>query len=141
MSVIKCYKLNCEVCGKEGTAQVFYNKAGQLKYGRVRHYLRLNESKKPQFEYHKIEDLEALKTELSQQGISLSKIGQAGQAQNLNTLDLQLRSSRRNLQTRWASSSARIEHQPPKLGVEGSNPSPPAKIITIQTYLTKTSIK
>jgi hypothetical protein len=26
----------------------------------------------------------------------------------------------------WASSSVRIEHQPPKLGVEGSNPSPPA---------------
>ena len=24
----------------------------------------------------------------------------------------------------WASSSVRIEHQPPKLGVEGSNPSP-----------------
>ena len=53
MSVIKCYKLKCEVCGIEGTAQVFYNKAGQLRYGRVRHYLKLNESKKPMFEYHK----------------------------------------------------------------------------------------
>jgi hypothetical protein len=52
MSVIKCHKLKCEVCGIEGTAQVFYNKAGQLKYGRVRHYLNLNEAKKPMFEYH-----------------------------------------------------------------------------------------
>ncbi len=31
------------------------------------------------------------------------------------------------LERDWASSSVRIEHQPPKLGVEGSNPSPPAK--------------
>ncbi len=30
------------------------------------------------------------------------------------------------LKNSWASSSVRIEHQPPKLGVEGSNPSPPA---------------
>jgi hypothetical protein len=53
MSIIKCYKLKCEVCGIEGTVQVFYNKAGQLKYGRVRHYLELNEAKKPVFEYHR----------------------------------------------------------------------------------------
>lgn len=50
---IKCVKLKCEVCGKHGTAQLFYNKAGQLRYGRVRHYLILNEAKKPMFEYHK----------------------------------------------------------------------------------------
>ena len=49
---IKCFKLKCEVCGIEGTAQVFYNKAGVLKYGRVRHYLKLNQAKKPVFEYH-----------------------------------------------------------------------------------------
>ena len=52
MSVVKCYRLKCEVCGTEGTTQVFYNRAGQLRYGRVRHYLKLNESKKPVFEYH-----------------------------------------------------------------------------------------
>jgi hypothetical protein len=28
----------------------------------------------------------------------------------------------------WASSSGRIEHQPPKLGVVGSNPTPPATL-------------
>ena len=126
MGRIKCLKLKCK-CGKEGLAQVFLRKDGSISYARVRHYSHIDKvSKKPQFEYHKIEDLEALKTLLSQQGISLSTIGQVGQAQNLNTLDPQLRSSRRNLQTRWASSSVRTEHQPPKLGVEGSNPSPPA---------------
>ena len=50
---IKCQKLKCKVCGIEGTAQLFYNNAGQLRYGRVRHYLKLNEAKKPMFEYHK----------------------------------------------------------------------------------------
>jgi hypothetical protein len=52
MIIIKCFKLKCEVCGIEGTAQVFYNKAGYLRYGRVQHYLKLNEAKKPMFEYH-----------------------------------------------------------------------------------------
>jgi hypothetical protein len=52
MSIIKCLKLECEVRGIEGTAQVFYNKAGQLRYGRVRHFLKLNEAKKPMFEYN-----------------------------------------------------------------------------------------
>jgi hypothetical protein len=51
MSVIKCFKLKCEVCGVEGTCQVFSNKAGELRYGRARHYQKL-ENKKPVFEYH-----------------------------------------------------------------------------------------
>jgi hypothetical protein len=53
MTVIKCFKLKCEVCNNEGTAQVWFSKTGELKFGRVRHYLRLNENKKPMFEYHK----------------------------------------------------------------------------------------
>jgi hypothetical protein len=52
MTIINCYKLKCDVCGVEGTCQVFFNKAGQLKYGRVRHYQKLDENKKPLFEYH-----------------------------------------------------------------------------------------
>jgi hypothetical protein len=49
---IKCFKLKCEVCGIESTAQVFCNKAGQPGYGRVRHYRKLNEANKPMFEYY-----------------------------------------------------------------------------------------
>jgi hypothetical protein len=52
MTIIKCYKLRCEVCGKDGTAQVWFSKTGELKFGRIRHYLKLNEAKKPMFEYH-----------------------------------------------------------------------------------------
>jgi hypothetical protein len=41
----------------------------------------------------------------------------------------------------WTSSSVRIEHQPPKLGVEGSNPSSPAiflvKWVTIDLWQTR----
>jgi hypothetical protein len=50
---IKCHKLKCEVCGKEGATQLFYNKTGQLRYGRVRHYPKLNEVKRLVFEYNK----------------------------------------------------------------------------------------
>jgi hypothetical protein len=52
MTIIKCFKLKCEICGKEGTAQVWFGKNGDLKFGRIRHYRRLNEAKKPVFEYH-----------------------------------------------------------------------------------------
>ena len=44
--------MRCETCGVETTVQVFFNKAGILKYGRARHYQKLNEHKKPVFEYH-----------------------------------------------------------------------------------------
>jgi hypothetical protein len=53
---IKCLKLKC-TCGKEGAAQAFLNKSGQVRYVRVRHYLKPNsETKKPMFEYHRIEN-------------------------------------------------------------------------------------
>jgi hypothetical protein len=44
------------------------------------------------------------------------------------TIDLKEIGKGSDGENKWASSSARIEHQPPKLGVEGSNPSPPAII-------------
>ncbi len=53
-------------------------------------------------------------------------IGQSGHiGQEIND-DLEKAQSSTILEKDWASSSVRIEHQPPKLGVEGSNPSPPA---------------
>jgi hypothetical protein len=48
---IKCKQSNCEVCGKLASIQVFYNKSGEMKYGRARHYVgRVNN--KPKFVYH-----------------------------------------------------------------------------------------
>jgi hypothetical protein len=126
MGRIKCVKLECNICHRIGLAQVFLRKDGSISYARVRHYSHRDKvSHKPQFTYCKIEDLEALKTLLSQQGISFSTVGQLGQGQKLNTHDPQLRSSRLNLQIGWAGSSVRTEHHPPKVGVVGSNPTPP----------------
>ena len=60
---IKCVKLDkCPICDKDGSCQVFFNKQGKIKYARVRHYTGLNENKKPQFRYEKIEDLSQLET-------------------------------------------------------------------------------
>ena len=50
--------------------------------------------------------------------------------------DLEEAESSTILRNSWASSSVRIEHQPPKLGVEGSNPSPPARVLFLQIKLT-----
>src|SRR5665647_1771570 len=107
--------------------QVFYNKKGEVKYSRARHY-KGRIKNKPQFEYHK-QCLDYLQRKLNEMpketypNIS-NKRGHIGQ--NAND-DLDKAESSTILRNSWASSSVRIEHQPPKLGVEGSNPSPPAR--------------
>ena len=132
MSKIKCIKAECPICKATGSIQLFFNKDGILRYARTRHFSQTDkDSKKPQFTYCKLTDLEALKTLLSDKGISLSTdrstAGQVGQANGFATIDPQLRGCASVQQNKpWASSSVRTEHQPPKLGVEGSNPSPPA---------------
>ena len=69
----KCVKLECPVCKVVGSIQLFLNRSGEVRYARTRHYSHLDkDSKKPQFTYCKLEDKEALKTLLSQQGISLT---------------------------------------------------------------------
>jgi hypothetical protein len=129
---IKCVKAECPICNVAGSIQLFMNRNGEVRYARTRHYSHIDkDSKKPQFTYCKIQDLQALQTLLLNKGISLSTeevtAGQVGQALGFESLDPQLRGCAPIQQTgQWASSSVRIEHQPPKLGVEGSNPSPPA---------------
>ena len=67
---IKCVRFPCEVCSKLASIQVFYNKNGDIKYSRARHYTgSLNG--KPQFEYHQ-QNIESLKTLLKTQSISLT---------------------------------------------------------------------
>jgi hypothetical protein len=135
----KCVKGECPVCKVTGTIQLFFNKDGILRYARTRHFSHTDkDSKKPQFTYCKIEDLQGLKTLLLQRGVSLttenSTAGQVGHSQGFANLDHQLGGCASVQQNKpWASSSVRIEHQPPKLGVEGSNPSPPA--ITATPFL------
>ena len=88
---IKCVKLQCPICNKSGSCQLFLNRLGQIRYARVRHYSHIDkDSRKPQFTYHKLEDLDALKTLLSQQGIQLNTdktiSGQTGQAYNVGLI-------------------------------------------------------
>jgi hypothetical protein len=137
----KCFKIECPVCGNSGSLQLFINKQGEVKYARVRHRIHENQPDynpniKYNFKYCKISDLKQLETLLNSVNFqypktkletpSLGHNGQLGQGVGLKTHDPQLRSSSFNCQNKWAGSSARIEHHPPKVGVVGSNPSPPA---------------
>ncbi len=114
---IKCVKLKCLVCGNSGSTQLFLNRVGQIRYARTRHYSHIDKvSKKPQFTYHKIMNLDGLKTLLSNQGIQLNKnkatIGQTG---HQNNIDQKLKALSLKQVNSGAGSSARIEHHPPKL--------------------------
>ena len=125
---IKCVKLPCLVCGKQGSCQLFLNKQNQMRYARTRHYSHIDkDTKKPQFTYCKIENLNALKTLLSNHNIQLNNnkthSGQSGQQ---NNIDQKLNEINLKSVKSGAGSSARIEHHPPKVGVVGSNPTLPA---------------
>ena len=86
MVKIKCVKLECPVCHVVGSAQLFLNKNNQVRYCRVRHYKGLNEFKKPQFTYHRINDLSILKTLLENQGFQFqTATGQDGQTTKVIT--------------------------------------------------------
>ena len=135
---IKCVKMEkCPICGKDGNCQVFFNNQYRIKYARVRHYAGLNEAKKPQFNYHKVEDLEQLETLLKSVGFKLptqqnTATTQQSQCNNLghcNKVDLTAQFGLKDLgsisRIKGAGSSVRIEHHPPKVGVVGSNPTPP----------------
>ncbi len=138
MTKILSKRFNCEVCGKVDLIQVFFRADGTVRYGRARHYLRRINGK-PQFEYH-LQSLEYLHRKLCERtaeelnhkdSISseapLSNEHLVHGEQHLS--DEPQNKAQKCLDSEnkaWTGSSVRIEHQPPKLGVEGSNPSPPA---------------
>ena len=81
--------MECPICHVFGLAQIFMNNDGRLRYCRVRHYKGLNEFKKPQFEYHRVEDLNQLKTLLKSQDLQFpSATGQSGQRQTVTLKQL-----------------------------------------------------
>ena len=97
MGRIKCIsKIQCHICGVSALCQVFLRKDGSIRYARFRHYTG-SKNGKPCFEYHAVTDLEALKTLLNSQGVSLSigkaERGQLGQNQSENIHDLALQNS------------------------------------------------
>ncbi len=73
---IECVKSECEVCGKLASIQAFYNKSGELRYARARHYTGQSNGK-PQFEYHQ-QSLEYVK----------SKLGHIEQVSNIDLANL-----------------------------------------------------
>ena len=80
MRKIRCLKAECPSCKQSGSIQLFLNKKDEVRYARTRHYSHLDQdSKKPQFTYCRIENLEVLEPLLKNEGISLSLIGSLGQ--------------------------------------------------------------
>jgi hypothetical protein len=129
---IKCIKLQCPICCENGSCQVFFNKQNEIKYGRVRHYTGLNEAKKPQFTYCKIEGLQQLETLLKTLDFPFpatetqtENLGHIGQDLKPLQYEIGQADSRLIFRIEGAGSSVRIEHHPPKVGVVGSNPTPP----------------
>jgi hypothetical protein len=128
----------CPMCSDKGSCQVFFNKQGKMKYARVRHYVGLSESKKPQFSYCKLEDLNQLETLLKTLKFQFPTVTATAQYKKLgqeladqtgkNIKDGQADSSL-IFKNKWAGSSVRIEHHPPKVGVVGSNPTSPVTLI------------
>jgi hypothetical protein len=130
--VIKCQRLPCELCNKVSTKQIFYRKDGTPKYARARHYIgKVNG--KPQFQYH-TQTIQYLQRKLNEMQ-KIDKPNTLGHNGHKTNNDLDKAKSPQfgciSENKAWVSSSARIEHQPPKLGVEGSNPSPPATQLEI----------
>ena len=79
---------------------------------RIRHYVGFIDNKRV-YQYHPV-DSSYIKSIMDING---------HKSMDINMLKLSL-----NLETSRAGSLARIGHEPPKLGVVGSNPTPPAKI-------------
>ncbi len=82
---VKCVKLECEVCNRLASTQIFYNKGGVVKYARARHYLsRVNS--KPQFEYHQ-QSLEYIPRKLGELSIDNTEIGHSVQCTDVDHLE------------------------------------------------------
>jgi hypothetical protein len=117
--VISRMKIKCEVCGNLGFLQHL-----SQNYYRVKHYLGTIDGKL-KFEYHK-QSLAYVKSNLDVPAIvrEIDPIDPKAIDPKLNASDSFNQNGLR------ASSSVRIEpclqHQPPKLGVVGSNPTSPA---------------
>ena len=117
-------KIKCEVCGNLGYLQHL-----SKTYFRVKHYLGSVDGKL-KFEYHKQSFQYA-------QGILRQDKTSSIDPIDPKTIDPNLLNpSSLNEKNTRAGSSVRIEHQPPKLVVVGSNPTPPATEIS-QTVLKK----
>ncbi len=79
---IKCQRFPCEVCNQIASIQVFYNKNGEAKYARARHYLGQKDGK-PQFEYHQ-QSLTYIQSKLGNLPTVNTEIGHIGHSANVD---------------------------------------------------------
>ena len=118
-------RLQCPNCKQEGVLQ--WKETITKAKGRMYHYKKLyvyhqhpkEHPEKPKWCYLTAEHTRALKITEDRGSITQNLTQNNSQPEKPNL------SPNQELNT-WASSSGRIEHQPPKLGVVGSNPTPPA---------------
>ena len=103
----KCFKTQCPICGNIGSLQLFLNNSNRVTYFRVRHH-----QGKGKYTYCKLDkqQLETLKSKSSQLPSILDQ-GQSFKPQHHKLGQANLSS---NSKSKWAGSSARIEHHPPK---------------------------
>jgi hypothetical protein len=121
----KCFKTQCPACGNTGSLQLFLNKQNEVKYARVRHYLKLDPTtKKPQFEYHKIEDLEYINAKFKYVSVNID----LNLDQTQDVIDRKLKELNPIFRNRRAGSLARLGHLLDVQKVTGSNPVRPTKI-------------
>ncbi len=127
-------KITCQICNLKGTLQKVGNN-----YYRIRHY-QGSYNKKLKFHYHQNTKAYALQKleKLREQNMLVNTIFDQNPKNNKDNIDLKEHKQHSKQQNRWASSSARIEHHPPKVGVVGSNPTSPAEssFIKIKQKLT-----
>ena len=90
---IKCLRFPCELDSKLASIQVFYNKSGEAKYARARHYIGIPNGK-PQFGYHQ-QSLEYTQRKLSE--MPKAEIGQVGQEINVDQVKPEFSSKLRSM--------------------------------------------
>jgi hypothetical protein len=132
---IKCVKAECEVCHVVGSVQIFLNNKGEIRYSRVRHYLK-TEAGKPKFSYCQQSKSYAEKKleEFNQQNLSRredfntvtasSSISKDNDHLELGhgNIDLELKESSSNLESGgWSSSLVRTLALRPKVNIDLGN--------------------
>ena len=114
-------KIPCQICNIKGTLQKVGNN-----YYRIRHY-EGTINKKLKFHYHQIDKEYALThlEKLRQNNMLVNTIFDQNPKNIKVNIDLKELKHHTKQVNSGAGSSARIEHHPPKVGVVGSNPTPP----------------
>ena len=111
---IKCLRFECEICNTVSSIQVFYNKSGNVKYARARHYAG-QVNGKPQFQYHQ-QSLAFIQRKLNEmpkeKNTSLTSSGHIGQ---VSDVDLEKIGNSSNLENTGGRSLAWLGHQVPNL--------------------------